>query len=109
MDNDCEMSSNEECGRPVPEVELDLGCYKLHHNGRRVKLEKKPMELLIFLVAGREQLTSRKDKEIVTKPRRSDLFVDPERTSTTSFEKSVLHLVTTPSRVRGERYESHYR
>ena len=58
-------------------------------NGVGVKLEKKPMELLIFLVAGREQLILR--KEIVAKRRPSDLFVDPERTSTTSFEKSVLH------------------
>jgi hypothetical protein len=40
--------------------------------GRRVKLEKKPM------VARREQLTSRKETEIVTKPRRSDFFVDSE-------------------------------
>src|SRR5271157_4012403 len=31
-------------------VELDLGRYELRRFGRRVKLEKKPMELLIFLV-----------------------------------------------------------
>ena len=44
--------------------------------GVGVKLEKKPMELLIFLVAGREQLILR--KEIVAKRRPSDLFVNPE-------------------------------
>ena len=44
--------------------------------GRRVKLEKKPMELLIFLVGRREQLVSR--KEIVAKLWRSDLFIDTE-------------------------------
>src|SRR5258707_13217571 len=60
----------------VVEIELDLGRYELRRHGRRVKLEKKPMELLIFLVGRREQLVSR--KEIVTKLWRSDLFVDTE-------------------------------
>ena len=60
----------------VGEIELDLGRYELRRQGRRVKLEKKPMELLIFLVARREQLVSR--KEIVTKLWRSDLFIDTE-------------------------------
>src|SRR6266403_319142 len=58
------------------EIELDLGRYELRRRGRRIKLEKKPMELLIFLVARREQLVSR--KEIVTKLWRSDLFIDTE-------------------------------
>ena len=56
------------------EIELDLGRYELRRLGRRVKLEKKPMELLILLVGRREQLVSR--KEIVAKLWRSDLFVD---------------------------------
>ena len=58
------------------EIELDLGRYELRRQGRRVKLEKKPMELLILLVGRREQLVSR--KEIVAKLWRSDLFVDTE-------------------------------
>src|SRR5579862_8757141 len=58
------------------EIELDLGRYELRRHGRQVKLEKKPMELLIFLVQRREQLVSRKD--IVTKLWRSDLFIDTE-------------------------------
>src|SRR2546423_9854925 len=58
------------------EMELDLGRYELRRNGRRVKLEKKPMELLIFLVARREQLVTR--DEIVLKLWRTDLFVDTE-------------------------------
>jgi len=61
----------------IEEIELDLGRYELRRLGRRVKLEKKPMELLIFLVARREQLVSRED--IVTKLWRSDLFIDTER------------------------------
>ena len=59
------------------EVELDLGRYELRRSGRRVKLEKKPMELLIFLVGRREQMVSR--EEIVKKLWRSDLFIDTER------------------------------
>src|ERR1700675_2546093 len=60
----------------VVEIELDLGRYELRRHGRRIKLEKKPMELLIFLVGRREQLVSR--KEIVAKLWRSDLFIDTE-------------------------------
>jgi len=58
------------------EIELDLGRYELRRNGLRIKLEKKPMELLIFLVSRREQLVSR--QEIVRKLWGSDLFIDTE-------------------------------
>jgi DNA-binding winged helix-turn-helix (wHTH) protein/tetratricopeptide (TPR) repeat protein len=61
---------------PLNDIELDLGRYELRRQGRRVKLEKKPMELLIFLVSRREQLVSR--QEIVAKLWRSNLFVDSE-------------------------------
>jgi DNA-binding winged helix-turn-helix (wHTH) protein/tetratricopeptide (TPR) repeat protein len=60
----------------VSEIELDLGRYELRRQGRPIKLEKKPMELLIFLVSRREQLVSR--QEIVSKLWGSDLFVDTE-------------------------------
>jgi DNA-binding winged helix-turn-helix (wHTH) protein len=60
----------------VNEIELDLGRYELRRQGRRVKLEKKPMELLIFLVGRREQMVSR--QEIVAKLWGSDLFIDTE-------------------------------
>ena len=62
--------------RAENQLELDLGRYELRRRGRPVKLEKKPMELLIYLVGRREQLVSRKD--IVTKLWRSDLFIDTE-------------------------------
>jgi len=61
----------------VREIELDLGRYELRRSGRRIKLEKKPMELLIFLAGRREQLVSR--DEIVRKLWRSDLFIDTEK------------------------------
>src|SRR5689334_25076480 len=60
----------------VGDIELDLGSYELRRQGRRVRLEKKPMELLIFLVGRREQLVSR--QEIEAKLWRSDLFIDTE-------------------------------
>src|SRR5882757_11106534 len=60
----------------VSEIELDLGRYELRRQGQRVKLEKKPMELLIFLVSRRDQLVSR--QEIVSKLWGSDLFLDAE-------------------------------
>ena len=63
--------------RAIGEVELDLGRYELRRLGRRVKLEKKPMELLVFLVGRREQMVSR--EEIVKKLWRSDLFIDTDR------------------------------
>jgi DNA-binding winged helix-turn-helix (wHTH) protein/tetratricopeptide (TPR) repeat protein len=63
--------------RATNEVELDLGRYELRRFGRRVKLEKKPMELLMFLVGRREQMVSRED--IVKRLWRSDLFIDTER------------------------------
>src|SRR5690242_582465 len=64
--------------KPPPDsgIELDLGRYELHRHGHRVKLEKKPMDLLIFLVSRRGQLVSR--KEIIAKLWRSDLFIDTE-------------------------------
>src|SRR5579864_6041318 len=62
--------------RDAHEFELDLGRYELRRRGRRVKLEKKAMELLIFLSSRREQLVSRQD--IMTKLWRSDLFVDTD-------------------------------
>src|SRR5882762_2290843 len=61
---------------PAFGIELDLGRYELRRHGRRVKLEKKPIDLLILLVSRREQLVSR--KEIIAKLWRSDLFIDTE-------------------------------
>ncbi len=69
----------------VTDVELDLGRYELRRLGRRVRLEKKPMELLIYVVGRRDQLVSRQD--IVAKLWRSDLFVDTERNINNTVRK----------------------
>ncbi len=39
--------------------ELDIAAYQLSRNGRAVKLERIPMELLLFLVERRGQLVTR--------------------------------------------------
>jgi DNA-binding winged helix-turn-helix (wHTH) protein/tetratricopeptide (TPR) repeat protein len=59
------------------EVEVDLGRYELRRSGRRIKIEKKPMDLLIFLLERREQMVCRED--IIKKLWRSDLFIDTEK------------------------------
>src|SRR6204780_2796682 len=82
----------------IGEIELDLGRYELRRRGRRVKLEKKPMELLIFRVARREQLVSRKD--IVTKLWRSDLFIDAEPNINNIVRKIRAALGDNPARPR---------
>ncbi len=62
---------------PVQEVELDLGRYELRRSGRRMKLERKSMDLLILLVERRGQLVSRAD--IVARLWGSSLFIDTDR------------------------------
>src|SRR5271156_6345464 len=84
--------------RAIGEIELDLGRYELRRRGRPVKLEKKPMELLIFLVGRREQLVTRKD--IVTKLWRSDLFVDTEATVNNVIRKIRTALGDSPAKPR---------
>ena len=84
--------------RTAGDIELDLGRYELRRRGRRVKLEKKPMELLIFLVARREQLVTRKD--IVTKLWRSDLFIDAEPNINNIVRKIRAALGDNPARPR---------
>src|ERR1700728_4846536 len=59
------------------EIEVDLGRYELRRSGRRIKIEKKPMDLLIFLLERREQMVCRED--IIKKLWRSDLFIDAEK------------------------------
>jgi DNA-binding winged helix-turn-helix (wHTH) protein/tetratricopeptide (TPR) repeat protein len=81
-----------------PEIELDLGRYELRRGGRRVKLEKKPMELLIFLIGRRDQLVLR--DELVARLWRSDLFVDTERSLNNIVRKVRTALGDNPARPR---------
>ncbi|MGE5323639.1 MAG: winged helix-turn-helix domain-containing protein, partial [Actinomycetota bacterium] len=80
------------------DIELDLGRYEVRRRGRRVKLEKKPMELLILLAARREQLVLR--QEIVARLWGSDLFVDTERSINNIVRKIRTALGDHPTRPR---------
>lgn len=67
------------------DFELDVGEYQLRRNGRRVALERQPMDLLILLVERRRQLLSR--AEIVDRLWGPDVFVDVETGIHTAVRK----------------------
>jgi DNA-binding winged helix-turn-helix (wHTH) protein len=67
------------------DVELDLGRYELRRAGRAVRLEKKAMDLLIFLVSRRDLLVPRSD--IVAKLWGTDLLIDTERNINNQIRK----------------------
>ncbi len=64
---------------------LDIAAYELRRNGRRVRLERQPMDLLILLVGRRGQLVSRSD--IVDALWAKDVFVDVENGVNTAIRK----------------------
>jgi TolB-like protein/DNA-binding winged helix-turn-helix (wHTH) protein/Flp pilus assembly protein TadD len=67
------------------DFELDVAAYQLRRNGRPVRLERQPMDLLILLVARRRQLVSR--GEIVEALWGADVFVDVETGVHTAVRK----------------------
>ncbi|MFN2445584.1 MAG: winged helix-turn-helix domain-containing protein, partial [Vicinamibacterales bacterium] len=64
---------------------LDVAAYELRRNGRRVRLERQPMDLLILLVGQRGQLVSR--SQIVDALWGKDVFVDVENGVNTAIRK----------------------
>ena len=67
------------------DVVLDVGAYTLSRDGRIVRLERQPMELLILLVERRGQLVTR--AEIVDLLWGKDVFVDVETGVHTAIRK----------------------
>ena len=67
------------------EFELDRSAYELRRKGRRVKLGRQPMDLLIFLAERPRQLVSRTD--IVERLWGADVFVDVETGVNTAISK----------------------
>lgn len=65
--------------------ELDLGRYELRRAGRRIRLQRVPMDLLILLVERRGALVTRED--IVAGVWTSDSIVDTERSINTAIRK----------------------
>jgi TolB-like protein/DNA-binding winged helix-turn-helix (wHTH) protein/Flp pilus assembly protein TadD len=67
------------------EFELDLGAYELRRQGRRVKLGRQPMDLLILLARRPRQLVTR--AEIAERLWGPDVFVDVETGVNTAISK----------------------
>jgi DNA-binding winged helix-turn-helix (wHTH) protein len=67
------------------EFELDVGAYELRRQGRPVRLERRPMDLLILLVSRPRELVSR--AEIVERLWGNDVFVDVDTGVNTAIRK----------------------
>ncbi|WP_157898606.1 winged helix-turn-helix domain-containing tetratricopeptide repeat protein [Luteitalea pratensis] len=67
------------------DVVLDVGAYTLRRDGRVIRLERQPMDLLILLVERRGQLVTR--AEIVDALWGQDVFVDVETGVHTAIRK----------------------
>src|SRR5690349_9779414 len=70
------------------EFELDVGAYELRHQGRPVRLERQPMDLLMLLIERRPRLVARRD--IVERLWSHDVFVDVE-TGVNTATRKVRH------------------
>ena len=80
------------------EFELDCDRYELRRNGRAVKLEKMPMELLILLVAKKGHMVTR--LEIMKRLWGSDVFIDSEHGINTAVRKLRQALRDDPRKPR---------
>jgi len=81
-------------------VELDRQCYELKRSGRRIRLERQPMELLLLLVDRRPALVTR--DEIVARLWNRDVFVDVETGINTAIRKIRRALNDSPDKRRRE-------
>ena len=73
------------------DFELDLVAYELRRHGRRVRLERRPMDLLILMVERRGELVTR--GEIVERLWGNDVFIEVETAVNTLVRKirQALH------------------
>jgi TolB-like protein/DNA-binding winged helix-turn-helix (wHTH) protein/Tfp pilus assembly protein PilF len=67
------------------DFELDVTAYELRRQGRRVRLERRPMDLLIFMVQRRGELITRAD--IVDRLWGPDVFIEVETAVNTLVRK----------------------
>jgi TolB-like protein/DNA-binding winged helix-turn-helix (wHTH) protein/Tfp pilus assembly protein PilF len=80
------------------EAEVDEGRYELRRQGRMVKLEKIPMELLLLLVGRCGELVTR--EEIIARLWGKDVFVDTEQGINTAIRKIRQALRDDPEQPR---------
>jgi DNA-binding winged helix-turn-helix (wHTH) protein/tetratricopeptide (TPR) repeat protein len=90
------------CPLPAPYefegFQLDVARYELRRNGRVLKLEKIPMELLILLISRQGELVSR--EEIIEKLWGQDVFIETEHGINTAVRKIRQTLGDDPERSR---------
>ncbi len=77
------------------EFELDVGAYELRRQGRPVRLERQPMDLLMLLIERRPHLVARRD--IVERLWSNDVFVDVETGVHTAIRKIRQALCDSPA------------
>jgi TolB-like protein/DNA-binding winged helix-turn-helix (wHTH) protein len=80
------------------QLDLDLKRYELRRGDSVLRLEKIPMELLIFLVEHKGQLVSR--EEIIVRIWGKDVFLDTEQGINTAVRKIRLAIRDDPERPR---------
>src|SRR5215203_5352029 len=78
--------------------QLDVAAYRLLRDGRPVRLERQPMELLILLASRPGALVTR--QEIAARFWGSDVFVDVERSINRIVAKLRVALQDDPDRPR---------
>lgn len=83
---------------PSARPELNLDRFELRINGSPVRLEKIPMELLIFLVDNRDRLVTR--QEIVERLWGKDVYLDSEQGINTAVRKVRQALGDDPEQPR---------
>jgi len=67
------------------DFELDRSVYQLRHNGRPLKLERIPLDLLFMLIDQRDQLVTR--EEILERIWGKGLFLDTDNAINSAVRK----------------------
>jgi TolB-like protein/DNA-binding winged helix-turn-helix (wHTH) protein/Tfp pilus assembly protein PilF len=80
------------------DFELDLGTGQLYRSGRTLKLERIPMDVLLFLVQQRGQLVTR--EQMVEKIWGKDIFLDTDNGINTAIRKIRQALKDDPEEPR---------
>ena len=80
------------------DFQLDSGQFELRRGGRRIRLERKPMELLILLTGKQGQLVPR--EEIIQQVWGKDVYFDAERGVNNAIRKIRSALNDNPDHPR---------
>src|SRR5688500_496789 len=78
------------------QFELDVPSYELRHDGRPVRLERQPMDLLILLATRRGEMVSR--AEIIERLWSADVAIDVDTGLNTAIRKIRRALRDSPEK-----------